>query len=446
MEEIKGQQKIPSQNNQARAVAPEKKVDPYKVYGHDFSVSNTDYIEFYKNRFKFLAFAKNLVGRFDNAGKYFISPEVKSDLTRMPKEIEDMGSDFYKASNVYMKKFFYFDVQIVEEKDKAKASLYLIENVGECFENPHIKTHIADFVDVYDDEYRIKLRKAFNLVDVAVPIADIMVPELAVIMQDNYDFILINQGIYDIINQIYLLRMLELLEKSGDEGKAIVSEYKELVVKAEPELQKTKYKNNVLKMLLDRVIDRHGGLEKIETINKETKTKVVQEANNSIKQIETKQKGAAGVELMNTKEKDLPKKASTIKQVEKSKSIKIEESKKSTPKNTKEQKTSKSKEPDNILLDIASDFDKDDVVTLSEVAESVSSTIHDFTSNIEVSAREDYSSFNHSTIESEEHNGINLNDEIVGGDEIFGVSLNKPDDENAAKALNDETTILDKDL
>lgn len=302
MEEIKEVKKVEAE---PAPKIEEKKVDPYIMYGQDFSITQTSYIDFYKNRLKFLAFKNNLVGRFNQRGHYVIAPEVKADLVRMPKEIEDMGSDFYKASNVYMKKFFYFDVKIVMgEHGKAKASLYLTENVGAYMENPHIISHIADFEDVYDDEFRVKLRKIFNLVDIAVPVSDLMVPELAVIMQDNFDYVVINEGLYDIISQIYVLRMLELLEKSGPEGQKVVERYKELIAENEPELN-IKYKNNVLKALLDRAIDENGGLEAL-NVNKEVKGQVVNEVNSSVGKIEQVQK-AAGVEAINTHSKEAPK-------------------------------------------------------------------------------------------------------------------------------------------
>ena len=149
LKENKTAQQQPNQNPEVKEV----KIDPYIVYGNDFSLNEKEFIEFYKNRFKFLAFAENLVGRFSEKGKYVISPEVKADLVRMPKEIEDMGSDFYKASNTYMKKDFFFDIKLeMLENKKAKASLYLTENLGVYFTDPHITSHIADFVATYDDE------------------------------------------------------------------------------------------------------------------------------------------------------------------------------------------------------------------------------------------------------------------------------------------------------
>ena len=334
VEEVKDNQQ--SQKEEQVKNIIQEKVNSYLAYGQDFLLIESEFIEFYKNRYKLLAYQKNLVGNFNERGHYVIPAAIKADLVRMPKEIENMGSDFYKASNIYMKKEFYFDIKIVEVDNKAKASLYLTENVGEFLQCPHIHTHIADFIDVYDEEYRVKLRKAFNLVDVAVPISDVLVPELAVVMQDNYDFMLINEGLCDIINQIYLLKMLELLEKSGEKGVKVVERYKELAQKVEPELKGKKYKNNILKAMLDRAIDENGGLEKLE-INKEDKIVTVKEINSSIKKIEGEEKKAAAVEAINTQDKA----KSSKKQLEK-----IDKPKKKTDKKDKKKEpTAKASAP-----------------------------------------------------------------------------------------------------
>lgn len=277
----------------------EIKVQPYKIYGCDFSITDPDYIDYYKTRFKIMAIKYNLVGRVNDKGIYVIPNDVKSDLVRMSKEIEDMGEDYYYASNVYMKKYFYFKIELTMlEDNKAKASLYLMEKVDDFLEEEFITTHIADYIDDYNEQYRIKLRQKFNLVDVAVPISDMVVPNLAVVMQDNYDIGLFVGGLYDIASQIYLLRMLKLLESGGENGQAILARYKQLLISLQGKIDKEKYKNTMLKSLLDRAIDEYGGLEKLR-MDKVLIKQAINEINGSIKAIDKAQKRPGAIEGIN---------------------------------------------------------------------------------------------------------------------------------------------------
>ena len=273
------------------------KVSPYKVLGKDFSLTDPDIIAYYKTRMKMMAIRYQLVGRVSNNGIYKISKDIKNDLVRMLKEIEDADNDWYRASAVYMKKYYYFHVKLTMlDNVNARASLYLSEYVGDCLSEEYIISHIADFDDVYDDEFRIKVRKVFNLVDVAVPMSDIQVPNLAVIAQDNIDLDLVIGGLYDVASQIYLTKILEILEKS-EKGKKILERYKELLSDKEEGISKEKHKYSSLKSLLDKVIDENGGIEALANENQEVKNVVI-EMNNSIKAINNLQNKAAAIEII----------------------------------------------------------------------------------------------------------------------------------------------------
>ena len=303
-QKVEEEQKPQQKQEVAEVKKEEKKTELYNVYGTDFSISNPDYIDFYKTRFKIMAIKYNLVGRVNNNGRYSITNEVKKDLVNMSKEIEDMGEDFYTASNTYMKKQFFFRVSLTMLEDgKAKASLFLIEYIGDMLESDHIKTRIADYVDQYDEVFRVKVRKVFNLVDVAVPVSDFAVPSLAVIMQDNLDIALTISPLYDIASQIYLLSMLKLLEMAGPAGEDILKTYNSLKDGSKDLIDNDKHKNTHLKMLLDRAIDVHGGLEKLK-INKVYIEKNVKDVNTQVKAIEDAQKKMGAMEVIQPKKQE----------------------------------------------------------------------------------------------------------------------------------------------
>lgn len=267
----------------------------YNVFGRDFSVGEDVVVDYYKYRMKIMAIEYRLVGYVNDNGKYVVPNEIKYDLIDMKKGIEEMGDDFYKASALYMKKYFNFTIKLTMLDDgKAKASLEIAEYVGKNVDGEMIYTHIADFVDVYDDEYRIKLRKAFNLYDVEVKNDDFEIPNLAVLMQDLYDIDMFIGGLYDTASQIYLMRMLKLLESGGEKEKEIIERYSQLVELLEDEhdkdfeiieiagrkvyKQKDKYINEKRKECLDKAIDEKGGIEKL-SVDKKARDLILEDAN-----------------------------------------------------------------------------------------------------------------------------------------------------------------------
>lgn len=269
------------------AVKEEKKVEikPYKVFGQDFSLSDPDFIDYYKTRMKMMAIKYRLCGRINEHGQYKISDEVRYDLIKMEKEIEETGEDFYKAIALYMKKHFYFHIKITQMEDgKAKASLYLSEHIDNLLGLDALVSHVADFVDTYDDDFRIRVRKAFNLVDVSTKVDDFAVPNLAVVMQDAIDLELVIGGLYDMASQIFVMRLLKALEESGEGGEQVLVKYRELLSKNEIEINE-KFRYSSYKALLDRAVDELGGYEKLKIDPNITKS-IIKEINGTVKAID----------------------------------------------------------------------------------------------------------------------------------------------------------------
>lgn len=291
------------QNSSSKAnVSQDNTKLSYKVFGKDITLSDSDIIDYYKTRMKIMVMRFMLVGRIDDKGSYKIKDEIKYDLIRMNKEISDSGEDYYRAESRYISKIFYFYIKIENlDGNKAKASLYLSEFVDDFLEDEYIESHIADFVDNYDEQFRVKVRQAFNLHDTAIKNDEFKMPALAVLMQDEFDINEYIGGLYDIASQIYVMRMLKLLEASGDETcLKIIKRYKELSVDKDENDINEKYKFTKFKALLDRAIDENGGLEKLK-VNKDELKSIVNEVNKSVKAIDGVQKRAAAVEVLKNK-------------------------------------------------------------------------------------------------------------------------------------------------
>lgn len=281
-------------------------IKPLKVYGSEYETSDEEEISYYKTMLRMLSIKCGLVGRFTRTGKYIIPDEIKTDLVKINKEISDSGENFYKANTQYMRKNFFFVVRMEMIDDvKAKASLYLQEEADNVFAGQYLTSHIADFVDDYNEYFRINVRKVFNLLDVAIINEDYRVPNLAVLLQDYIDLELFVAGLYDTACQIYLLKMLKLLEEEGgEEGLEILKRYKELIAHLEIEKMSGKYKYTNYKNMLDKAILEKGGLQKLPVAQNKVK-EIVKEMNKSVKSIEDLKLKPGAIEVM--KPKDIKK-------------------------------------------------------------------------------------------------------------------------------------------
>lgn len=286
---------------------------PYHVFGSDMTVTKAEFITYYKYRMKMMIMKYKLVGRVGDDGQYRIADEIRRDLVKMEKEIEDQNEFYYKAIALYMKKHFYYSIRIqLLDDGTAKASLYLSEFVDNFLGHEYIVTHVADFVDIYDDEYRVKLRKAFHLVDVETKVDDMAVPELAVVMQDAFDFELIAGDLYDMASQVYLMSMLKELEASGPIGAEVLARYRQLLAEGNIEVDE-KFRYTSYKALLDRVMDEFGGLEGI-GLDPVKVSKIVSDMNKMLQQVDKASvRGPLEMQTIHSDAKDGMKKAAGAK-------------------------------------------------------------------------------------------------------------------------------------
>ena len=311
--QVQPQEKTTSQEGQERELEksdqpnekPQNPIKPLKVYGSEYETSDEEEISYYKTMLRMLSIKCGLVGRFTRTGKYIIPDEIKTDLVKINKEISDSGENFYKANTQYMRKNFFFVVRMEMIDDvKAKASLYLQEEADNVFAGQYLTSHIADFVDDYNEYFRINVRKVFNLLDVAIINEDYRVPNLAVLLQDYIDLELFVAGLYDTACQIYLLKMLKLLEEEGgEEGLEILKRYKELIAHLEIEKMSGKYKYTNYKNMLDKAILEKGGLQKLPVAQNKVK-EIVKEMNKSVKSIEDLKLKPGAIEVMKPKDNE----------------------------------------------------------------------------------------------------------------------------------------------
>ena len=276
----------------------------YKVYGADIFVADKEIQEYYAMSDKLLCFANLLVGRFNSKGNYIISKEIKRDLVAMDKEVSEEGANFFKATNIYMKKNFYYYIGLSKTAEgKGKASLYLYEYVGDFMEKEFLTSHVADYVEELDQNFRDKVRGAFNLVDVDVPNDDRITPTLAVLMQKMIDEQLRSKELLEIACQVYVIRALKNFEKSP-QGRKIIEKFKEQLAR----LSKGKMSYIKQKALLDRIVNSFGGYEVLDVDQRELQS-LMQELTKTFNETVMRKATAEVVEPQKAEKKTEVKKA-----------------------------------------------------------------------------------------------------------------------------------------
>ena len=249
-------------DSEKKPALPEEKKEEkklFQVFGEkDILLSKTDFIDYQKINNKMLFLQYHLMGQFDENGKYYIKEDIRRDLVRVQKEIQEEDDKGFLAEVRYAKVLFNFEVEIEYEDANAKASLFIIEKV----DDQTIKTLLDSFSDANDADFRIKVRQRFNLVDVAVTMRDDEVPNMNIWLYWQNEELMYWKDLYEMGSQFFVLRALAILEGYGELGAKIIERYNAKLSQFEDSLPNRKYSK--AKELLDEAINEFGGIEKVD--------------------------------------------------------------------------------------------------------------------------------------------------------------------------------------
>lgn len=298
---------------QAETQEEKKETKTFKLFSSDEVFSDPVVIDYLKICLREFCDANHLVGKFRDDGKYYLQNDIKKDLVQMEKEIALVEEGVFYASNSYMNKNFNFKI-VVEKlaENKARAILYLIEDYLDGQQRGQFSTFVASFEEVINGDFNIKVKTAFNLVDSAGDLHETDIPQVAILLHGQKENGIFLDELIELGSQIYVLRMLELLEKAGEKGQEILTDFKEAQKKMEEEEskeekpdQKKKSKKDIvidmsvnkkytkLRKILDQSIQKYGGYEKL-PIKKEDLQKNLKTFVEPVKKVEEMRKNYHG--------------------------------------------------------------------------------------------------------------------------------------------------------
>lgn len=203
-----------------------------------------------------------LLGTFDNKGKYKIDDEkIRGCLLNVPKKFDEKVDNVIYASARKNSRIINFKVVFEEGLDFSVATLYLIEIEHGLEEDVKHLTELGKYENIQSPEFR---EKVFNEWKIWT--------EQDVFDKDDYLFeylrlqeeeMLFNKELSEILAQLYLVRVLKILENCGALGQKILQEYKLMIEKLQAKDPGFVLSNSNLKEVLDYVLTKNNALGEI---------------------------------------------------------------------------------------------------------------------------------------------------------------------------------------
>lgn len=203
-----------------------------------------------------------LLGDFSADGKYSISDEstLKALLT-LPKLLQDMNQENIYASLKVGKYVLNFRVDLEMNESYCTAALKIIELEHRGEETIKHIQELDKVVEVYSPLFLDNILERWAIVR-EIPVLDKDNPIITYLGASEEEEIFLRE-LSEILAQVYLLKMLKILETSGEKGKAVAEEYKSILEKLLSEDPGIAQDSTRLKGILDALILKHDAFDEI---------------------------------------------------------------------------------------------------------------------------------------------------------------------------------------
>ena len=229
-----------------------------KVFGGEEVLENPSLIDYYRLHQVDQLFLNKLLGDFTPEGKYDIPEETKKILIKVKKLITEVSANMYLATSQLKYITLNFSVKYWKtENNQAVANLYLTEKL----EGADLVCFIAQYVSEYNDDFKERVKKAFNLFNEIEDFEDEYSQKIDEICEIQKQKKAEREYIVEIQSEFYIKEMLRLLEQSGENGKAIIEEFKPIMENALAQTNKSGVFQK-LRLKLDNLIIKSGGFNK----------------------------------------------------------------------------------------------------------------------------------------------------------------------------------------
>lgn len=202
----------------------------------------------------------NLLGSFDSEGNYKISdPTILAQILILPKHFEMKEDDVvYATAKITDTLFLNFKIAFEISPEFCNAYLYIIEKEEQFGETIVHTTFLDSKLDIYSPTFKENVYELWRVyLDEEIYEKDNFLKELLLMQKEDYES---NFELFEIVCQLFLMRMLKALEGCGELGLKIKQEYNELLEKYTEQDPSFRLSNIKMKLLLERVIEKNGGM------------------------------------------------------------------------------------------------------------------------------------------------------------------------------------------
>lgn len=241
-----------SEEKKVKDAADEKKQNPSsKLTPEQIEREYADILNYQRKQ------RDNLLGNF-SSGKYSIPDAIRAELLKIPKKFDEFDNNVARLSTILGRFVLNFKIVFTLDPDVCNAKLYIVEIEHDVEDDIKHETLLDEFEQAHNFEFRkIVFEKWHIFYDDAVLIKDDLLQNYLHMQQEENLFF----GELDmILSQLFVVRMLALLDKMGELGNKVRAEFK---LAMEKFLAKNpKYAQDFVfqKRLLDKFIAFYGAL------------------------------------------------------------------------------------------------------------------------------------------------------------------------------------------
>lgn len=205
-----------------------------------------------------------LLGEFSADGKYALKDDtLLQDLVSMPKVLQERVDNVVYAYTKYNSHHLNFKIDLDISESYCSAEIFLIEIEQRPDEDIKHLTSLGNLVEMYSPSFKDNVYKAWNINLQETPLdKDDVVFKALKELDGEHNF---SKELVEILSQLYVVRMLKLLDDCGTLGLKIQGDYRALVeelLRKDPSLAQDYTR---LKQLLDKMIAKHNGYDFIMT-------------------------------------------------------------------------------------------------------------------------------------------------------------------------------------
>lgn len=202
----------------------------------------------------------NLLGEFSSDGKYAIKDEkILQELVLLPKKFDEKKDNVvYASTKIEDEIVLNFKLEFEMSESFCRGVLSIIETEQNVQENIKHVTKLDEYKDIYSPKFKEDMYKRWKVYfDEEVYDKNDYIYSIMHMQHEEYLF---NKELTEILSQLYMVRLLKLLDNSGEVGEKIKAEYKLLVEKLMQQDPSIMQDNTRLKLVLDSIIIKNKAL------------------------------------------------------------------------------------------------------------------------------------------------------------------------------------------